>query len=157
MILVFWLHHSLFVCLDFSSHSRIFNLFGDVTIAGEGLQILTHAYAWHSWPLSSEGSLACHNFCDTGHPFIMVISEDPWHSIDRPNAEHLAVELSLPVYMTWVCHGCDKQTIFFNLPWDQFDFHWVRCKIKIINVSFISRIYFLSISHQHILYKAEKN
>ena len=24
--------------------------------------------------------LACHTYCDTGHSFIMVISEDPWHS-----------------------------------------------------------------------------
>ena len=39
------------------------------------LQILT--YARHSWPLSSEGSSACHTDWDTGHPFIMVISEDP--------------------------------------------------------------------------------
>ena len=31
---------------NFSSHSRIFHSFGDVTITGEGLQILT--YAWHS-------------------------------------------------------------------------------------------------------------
>ena len=29
-----------------------------------GLQILT--YARHSWPLSSEGSLACHTYCDMG-------------------------------------------------------------------------------------------
>ena len=51
----------LFVCLFvcFSSHSRIFHLNGDVTIAGEGLQILTNAR--HSWPLSKEGSLACHS------------------------------------------------------------------------------------------------
>ena len=47
----------------FSSHS-----YGDVTITGEGLQILTNAR--QSWPLSSEGSLECHNFFDTG-----VISE----------------------------------------------------------------------------------
>ena len=67
-----------FVCLivwNFSSHSRIFHSYKDVTIAGEGLQILT--YARHSWPLSSEGSFACPAYCDTGHPFIMVISEDP--------------------------------------------------------------------------------
>ena len=66
------------VCLfvwGFSSHSRIFHSHGDVTIAGEGLQILT--YARHSWSLSNESSLACHNYCDMGHPFIMVISEDP--------------------------------------------------------------------------------
>ena len=55
------------VCLfvwGFSSHSRIFNSYGDVTFAGEGLQILT--YAQHSCPLSSEGSLACNTYCDTG-------------------------------------------------------------------------------------------
>ena len=65
-----------FVCLGFSSHSRdIFHSYGDVTITGEGLQILT--YALHLWTLSSEGSLTCHTYCDPGHPFIMVISEDP--------------------------------------------------------------------------------
>ena len=71
-----------FFCLlfvwGFWSHSRIVHSYGDVTITGEGLQMLT--YARYSWPLSSEGSLACHAYCDTGHPFIMVISEDPWHS-----------------------------------------------------------------------------
>ena len=63
---------------SFTSHSRIFHSFGDVIIAGIGLQILT--YARHSWPSSSEGSNTCHTYCDTGHSFIMVISEDPWHS-----------------------------------------------------------------------------
>ena len=72
----------------FLSHSRIFHSYGHVTIAGEGLQILT--YAWHSWPLSCEGSLACHTCCDTRHPLIMIISKDSWHS------HRLAVELSLP-------------------------------------------------------------
>ena len=52
-----------------------FHSFEDVTIAGEGLQILT--YDWHSWPLSSEGSLTCHTYCDKGLPFVMVISGDP--------------------------------------------------------------------------------
>ena len=47
-------------------------------MAGEGLQMFT--YARHSWPLSIEGSLACHTYCDTGHPFIIFIFEDPWHS-----------------------------------------------------------------------------
>ena len=71
----------LFVCLfvwGFSSHSRIFHSYGDVTIASEWLQILN--CAWHSWPSSSEGSLARHTYCDEGHPFIMVLSQDPWHS-----------------------------------------------------------------------------
>ena len=75
-----------FVC---SSHSRIVHSYGDVTITGDGLQILT--YARHS-RLSSEGSWACHTNCDTGHPFIMVIAEDPWHS-------HL-----MPSVKQWSCH-----------------------------------------------------
>ena len=69
------------ICLfvwRFSSHSRIFHSYGDVTMTGEGLQILT--YAWHVWSLSREGSLACHTYCYMGHPFIMVIFEDPWHT-----------------------------------------------------------------------------
>ena len=41
----------------FAYHSRIFHSYGDVTITGERLQILT--YARHSWPLSSECFLAC--------------------------------------------------------------------------------------------------
>ena len=46
---------TLFVCLFgwcFTSHSKNFHSFGDITMTGEGLQILT--FARHSWPLSSE-------------------------------------------------------------------------------------------------------
>ena len=57
----------------FSLHSRIFHSYGDVTITGEGLQVLT--YARHSWPISSEGSLACHPYCDTWQPFILSSSK----------------------------------------------------------------------------------
>ena len=60
---------------DLSSHSRIFHSQGDVSITGEWLQILT--FARQLLPFSSEGSLACHTYCDMGHPFIIVISEDP--------------------------------------------------------------------------------
>ena len=69
---------------------QLFPSFGDVTIVGEGQQIL--AYARHSCPLSNEGSLACHTYCDTGHKFIMVIPEDPRHS-------HL-----MPSVWQWSCH-----------------------------------------------------
>ena len=65
----------LFVCLfvlSLSSNSKIFHPYGDVTISGEGLQIMT--YARHSWPLRIEISWACHTYCDTRHPFKMVIS-----------------------------------------------------------------------------------
>ena len=72
-----WYYDFCLIVWVFSSHLRIYS-YGYVTIAGEGLQILT--CAWHAWQWSSEGSLVCHNYCDTGHPFIMVISEDPWYS-----------------------------------------------------------------------------
>ena len=74
----------LFVC-GLSSHSRMFHSYEDVTIAGEVLQILT--YARYSRPLSIEGSSACHTYCVTGHPFIMVISEEPWHSHLLPSVK----------------------------------------------------------------------
>ena len=65
----------LFVCFGrFSSQSLTCHSYGDVAIAGEGLQMLT--YTRHSCLLSSEGSLACHTSCDTMHPVLMVISED---------------------------------------------------------------------------------
>ena len=48
---------------SFSCHPLIVHSFGDVTISGEGLQSLT--YTRHSCPLRSEGSLACHTYCDT--------------------------------------------------------------------------------------------
>ena len=58
-----------------SAYSRLFHSYGDVNIADEGLRILT--YARQLLPLSSEGSLAYHTYCDTGHTFMKVISEDP--------------------------------------------------------------------------------
>ena len=64
----------MFVC-GFSSNSKIFHSYGDITITGERLHNLT--YVRHSWPLNSEGSLTCHTHSYTGQPFMMIISEDP--------------------------------------------------------------------------------
>ena len=68
-----YMYVCMFVCLFvFYFPLENFHSYGDVTITGEGLQILTHAR--HLWPLSSEGSLAWHTYWDTGHLFLMVIS-----------------------------------------------------------------------------------
>ena len=64
-----------------------FTLIWRPPVADKGQQILSHAR--NSWPLSREGSLTCHTYCDTGQPFIMVIDEDPWHS-------HLVLSVWLP-------------------------------------------------------------
>ena len=63
------------ICLfvwGFSSHSKIFHSFEDVTAWTVNLTL----YTLYSWRMSSEGSLLCHIFCDRGQPFTMVISED---------------------------------------------------------------------------------
>ena len=87
-----WMNFALFIlfCLFvwcFTSHLEIFHSDGDVTIAGERLFL---TYTRHSRPLSSEGSLACHTYCDTWHPFIMVISEDSWYSHLLPSVWQLS-------------------------------------------------------------------
>ena len=60
----FYTNFHIFYYTGFLSHSRIFHSYGDVTIAGEGLQNLT--YTRHSWLLNSERSLGCHTYWDTG-------------------------------------------------------------------------------------------
>ena len=97
----------------FSFHSRIFHSNADVTIAGKWLQIFT--YARHSWPLSSEVSLACHTYCDTVHSFIMVISEDPWHS-------HL-----MPLVWQWIC----LYLILMWLVYQNQRFKWALCPFSV--------------------------
>ena len=70
--LIIHVYVCMFVC---SSHSRIFHSFGDVTIIGERMKMINARLVW---PLSSKGSLACHTYCDLGHPSIIIkfISED---------------------------------------------------------------------------------
>ena len=55
----------------FRSTRELFTLYGDVTIVDEGLQILT--YARHLGSLSSDGSLTCHTYYDTGVTFIIFV------------------------------------------------------------------------------------
>ena len=76
-------------------------------ITGEGLHISTNAR--HSWPLSSEGSLACHTYCDAGH---MTNGHLRGPVILTPVAERLAVERLLhePVLTTWLCRDWDSNT-----------------------------------------------
>ena len=54
-------------------------------------------YTRHSWSFSIEGFFSCHIYCDTAHLFIMVISEDPWHSN------------LLPSVWQWSCHYMFKR------------------------------------------------
>ena len=75
--------------------------------------------------LSSEGSLACYTYCDTGHPFIMVISEDPWHR--HLLYERLAVDGRRGAYTN---HWFPQVTgmIFLKQGWSQnfFSMHVVK-------------------------------
>ena len=57
---------------------------------------------WHSWQLSSEGSSVCHTYCDTEHPYNGHLRGPVTLA---PIAKRLPVELSLPVFTTYVCRG----------------------------------------------------
>ena len=52
-------------------------------------------YGRHLWSLSSECSLACHTYCNAGHPFVISHLQGPVTL--TPIAERLAVNLPLPV------------------------------------------------------------
>ena len=64
----------LFVCM-FGVFVPLENFFSNMEtppLPTKGCKFYT--YTRH---LSSEGSLACQTYCDTGYPFIMVVSKDP--------------------------------------------------------------------------------
>ena len=73
--------------------------YGGVTITGERLQILS--YTRHSLPLSSEGSLARHTCCDTGHPFKGHLRGPVYNGgLGRPMRLTPVAQLSLTVLTT---------------------------------------------------------
>ena len=80
------------VCLFIWSLCPIREFFTHMETSPLPVKAANLTYARKSWPLSSESYLTCHTCCDTGLSFIMVISEDPWHS-------HL-----LPNVCQWSCH-----------------------------------------------------
>ena len=95
---------SCLIVWGFTSHSRIFHSYGDVTIIGEMLQILTYMLGNYG----SEGSSACFTYCDTIYPFIMVISEDPWHLHQFPSIWQYSYHYH--VFTGYVCSGLDSNT-----------------------------------------------
>ena len=66
-------------------------------------------YIRHSWPLSSEGSFACHTYCDEQWGFFCV-PHLLWHGPFIPVADLLAGELSQPVLTTWVCRDRESNS-----------------------------------------------
>jgi hypothetical protein len=71
-------YHDWLIVYDFTSRSRFFHLYGDVTITDEGLLQNLGLYTRRSGPLSREGPLSCHTCCDTGARFFWS------HPKDRP-------------------------------------------------------------------------
>ena len=119
-----------FLAFDFFVPLENFHSFGNVTIAGEGLQILT--YARHLWLLSSEASLACHTYCDKGHPFIMVISEDPWNSHLMPSAVTMyLIDLNILYPSTCIWVGGNSPLLKVTIRYMKFRF---RVDIKYFQI-----------------------
>ena len=81
-----------------SSYSRIFHSYGDASITGEGLQMLTYSRHFFSVPhlLLHEASVS------NGHlrgPLTLT-----------PIAERLTVELKIPILTTYVCSDWDSNS-----------------------------------------------
>ena len=65
---------------------------------------------------SSEGSLACHTYCDTGHPLTMVISEDPWHSRLLASVWRSIIDLNVSLHSITNIFGCHMNN-FMHFGW----------------------------------------
>ena len=122
----------LFVWGFFWSHSRIVHSYGDVTIVGNWLQILT--YVRHSWPLGNQGSFGFHTYWGTGHPFKNGHLQGP---VALKNiAEYLAVGLSLFVFYefglsrlgfelpTFRLRGLQSLFSDYSVDWIAGTIHW---------------------------------
>ena len=68
---------------DFHPPQQFHSHMATTPLPNKGLQILM--YTRQSWPLSSEGSLACHTYCDTGNMFnIWSLKTPDTHTCCRP-------------------------------------------------------------------------
>ena len=135
-----------FVPLEFFTHMD----YRDVTLAMKSCKFWS-MLGIYSWPLSSEGSLACHVFCDTGHPFIMVISEVPWQShqafsnaavttcfydlgLSQLTQRHSACEDNALTHCTTALVKGAMNTLSFHhlcKPWLMVAFFYFSCKKKV--------------------------
>ena len=81
--LLFWRWVFCLFVWCFSSQSRIFHSYGDVTLPANGCKFWPILGTYDHWAVIKgyyqviKGYSTCHTYCDTGHPFKMVISEDP--------------------------------------------------------------------------------
>jgi hypothetical protein len=81
-----------FVCLFWAARA-IFSYLAAVTISSDRAANLDLCLALTAF--SSDDSLTCHTYCDTGPPFLTSYSKDPWFSL--LNAVIIAKEQSLPI------------------------------------------------------------
>ena len=65
---------------------------------------------------SSEGSLACHTYYDTGHPLSMVISEDPWHSFLLASVWRSIIDLNVSLHSSTNISGRHMNN-FMHFGW----------------------------------------
>ena len=102
---------NIYICLfdwSYSSNSRIFHSFGDVTIAWKSCKFWPMLGTYGHWAvrvLQRATPIVTRDIClyiCNGHlqgPVILT-----------PIAESIAVKLSLPVFTTWIRCGCDSNT-----------------------------------------------
>ena len=131
--------------------SRNFHSYGDVTITGEVLQILT--YARHFRPSSSEGSLACPTYCDTG---ASVYNGHLWGPVRPRN-----INLQCWKYSSFVVSICHNQTIWRHNELSEYKRYGGRRRKHWIEIQFQSSFSIRLILHKlywcQIIILTEKN
>jgi hypothetical protein len=112
-----------------TSRTRIFHLYGDLTITGEGLQNL----GLYSAPLSREGALSCHTCCDTGLSFFRCHSND--RPIPSPFMTHKGMwrTYSNLDLQGWYMYKTDQISHdFLNVKLIRYQFWCTRCAFRLL-------------------------
>ena len=116
------------LCLVYLLHSRIYYTYGDGILPVKGSKFWTTVVTYGHRVSNCHST--CHTFCDKGHPFIMVISEDPRHShlllssggfttcfndlaLLRQGFEHLTFRM-WGKRSTQLCHCCDIWLLYID-------------------------------------------
>ena len=121
-------YHLMFVCLflwGFSSDFKIFYWYGDVTITDEGLQILT--YTGHSWPLSSEVSLACHTYFNSRLWWSSTRTRDTYKCCRAFSSETVTNCFKSMIFRVW-----DSKTQLPHARHTEYIFNQIWLKISLL-------------------------
>ena len=99
----------LFVCLLFGVNRQTREFFTNMETSPLLVKAANFDQCSALMAIEQSGSLACHTYWDTGHPFIMIIILRGPATL-KPIPERLEVEISILVFTSEICGGWDSNT-----------------------------------------------